>query len=89
MPLEASLFRPSCGFINHNLQRRTGLGTGQTMWCLPEKQLAPAPENKALIKLHTVTPQHISTAGFHTGQSGGMGYGGRGKRRECIDFWRK
>lgn len=58
VPLETSLFRPSCGFINHALQRRTTAGDRSDN-TVPGKHLAPAPKN-ALIKPPATTSQHLA-----------------------------
>lgn len=66
-PLEASLFRLACGFINHAAQRRTERGQVRQYgaWETP----CPSPKNGGFNKAahHDFsTSRTINTAGLHT-----------------------
>lgn len=58
MPLETLLFRRSCSFINHTPQRRTEWGQFRQYGA--RETPCSRPKNEVLIKLHTMTSQHIA-----------------------------
>lgn len=76
MPLETSLSSPSCGFINHTLQRRTKWG--QVRQYGAQETPHSSTKNEALIKPPATASQHLSLSPqldhTHTGQSGNLYY---------------